>query len=656
MAVGSTNFAFPMPSQGANPWTNEFYTLINAVDAKMLTTVPPVGKTIKWGLAAHYVQAQETGTALEYVGTHDRKDGAFKNLGIESVAAIPPAVGNQFAGRAVYNADKLWVCRDIAAGGKYTPLVRPILVVGPDTKEAEYTSIQTALSALPAAGGTVFVKAGTYALAAALVVPAKARLVGEGRGTSIDYSAVAEAYGCLVADVAGVTISDIQWVGGAGKNGIRLRGDNDQNLQECRIERCRFSNGVNAIEIKKDGGGVARQVRRIRISDCDFAGAGGVSASGIYSEAVIQDLWIGRCHFSGWGEVDAKHAIHIVGAANAWRLTVQDCHFEDNGAQAGAEEADVYVDDVDEVVVSGILSKSSGGPGISLKTLNRLSMSDCVVRSPAGAGFVLDGVVDGSVSGCHVSGSTDDGWQVLNSSKVRFAGCSADSAAGASRGFELGAANAYLVFEGCTSRGSGGDDLNLAAGTTNCRLGFRLSKAAGGAVDKSNGEARTHGVPIEGFAVVTGAGSFTEVGALGRAGLKMTNAAETAVAGSWIVPARAIPGGNIDFHVMFAGEVAPVGAADDVSFTVNAIQWVPGGTVVDDAGATADAANQAVTAAKKTERSAAMVLGIGGMTGGGKVAVRLHRLNIAEAVPYPNDIYVLALEAVVREWDVEVIA
>lgn len=656
MAVGSTNFAFPMPSQGTNPWTNEFYALINAVDAKMLTLVPPVGKTIKWGLAAHHVQAQETGVALEYVGTHDRKDGAFKNLGIESVAAIPPAVGNQFAGRTVYNADKMWVCRDAAGGGKYTPLTRPTLVVGPDTKEAEYTSIQTALSALPAAGGTVFVKAGTYALAAALVVPAKARLVGEGRGTSIDYSGVAEAYGCLVADVAGVTISDIQWAGGAGKNGIRLRGDNDQNLQECRIERCRFTNGVNAVEIMKDGGGVARQVRRIRISDCDFAGVGGVSASGIYSEAVIQDLWIGRCHFSGWGEVNLKHAIHIVGAASAWRLTVADCHFEDNGAQAGAEEADVYVEDVDEVVVSGVMSKSSGGPGISLKTLNRLSMSDCVVRSPAGAGFVLDAVVDGSVSGCHVSGSTDDGWQILNSSKVRFAGCSADSAAGASRGFELGAANAYLVFEGCMSRGSGGDDLNLAAGTTNCRLGFRLSKVPGGTIDKTNGRKVSKYIPFDAWKNTVGAAVYTTVGATAWAGWAFDPVAAETVAGSWEVPTDILPQSDIDLRAWYVGADGAPGAGDDVAIRTVVADVEAGVTKITDADVTKDVVGQAVTVQNQVERSAAMTFVAANWGAAGRVLlIQLSRQPGLDD-QYAVDVHVVALEAEVTVWDGEVVA
>ena len=649
----STNFAFPIPAQGADPWFNAFTTLIEDIDVKVLTLKPPkAATTLKWGLTdgGHYLQAAFGGTAIEYIGTHDRKGGSFANFGFESQGAIPPAAGAHFLGRSVLNASKLWVCRDATGGSElYTPLTRAVVTVGTAAK-AEYATLTAALADpdMTGLGGTVLVMPGTYTVSD-LAIPSNVEIVGLGEDVVINYS-TAGTYGLVLSDKRNIRLSGLKFVGGAGKNAIRLQGTVDNATEDVVIERCHFSNGVNAIV--SDGAFVQS---RHRIVDCRFSGTDAVSGSAIAITSKIRDLHIRGCWFDNWGEAGAdQRTVSIVGAATSRQVHLSDLSFESNGQLAGVAEDDLYIDNVDDLIISGITSRVAGGIGMVIKDCTRVVVSDCLFFGSKDAGVELDGVVDASLSNIVVDSTLDDGWRTLNAcSKVRFVGCSSNSAG--AMGFDLDGGS-YLEFEGCTARGSGGDDLNVAIAVTNSRFGFVLSKAAAGTFAASNGEKRSYMVPIGGFAGVVGAPAYEDTGD-NRAGWKLVNGVEGSIAGQWVVPHAILPGSPIDFRALYAGLVNPAGGNDDVSFEVNVLGIETGAAKLDDIGSVATKFDQAINAnAKVIERSAVMqILSAAWGAADRGLAIRVGRKG-AETNAYPNDAYLMGLEAEVIETAIQVIA
>lgn len=87
----------------------------------------------------------------------------------------------------------------------------------------DYTDIQSAINALPASGGVVYVKEGTYTLSSKITIDKKLTLIGSGNGTKIEWSGTGEAI-LTSGNAKNVHISDISIVlSGTSENcGIKV--------------------------------------------------------------------------------------------------------------------------------------------------------------------------------------------------------------------------------------------------------------------------------------------------------------------------------------------------------------------------------------------------------------------------------------------------
>lgn len=659
MAVGSTNYVWQMPSQGTDPWANEFYTMVNAIDAKMLANEPPDGKTLKWGLITdgHYFEAvdNEPGTAVGYVGTHDRKDGSFKNLGFEAQGAIPPAAGNHFVGRAVLNSNKLWVCRDAAGGSeKYTPVTRPTLVVGPSA-EAEYTTIAAAISDVPAAGATILVLPGSYVLVSEVVVPDKTHIIGLGRGVNVDCSGSTENIAFRITDVGEVTIAGMTITGDSATSSIKITATDDFSVHDITIEDVTFVDGAKAVEMS-----TAFVHTRVCIRNCFFKGVAVSSGTAIDVSSKIRDFRLEDSSFTFWGQAADKRVVQIVGGATSRQAHIRGLSFDTNGAVAGVDEDDLYIEKVDDLVVAEIASRSCGGTALIIKDSNRVVVSGVIIDSPADAGVELDAITDSSLSNVSVDNASDDGWRTLNAcSKVRFVNCSSNGAMAA--GFDLDGGS-YLSFEGCTSRGSAANqDLNVAAAVTNSRFGMALQTSPSGTFAASNGRKKTYPINILGWNAVSGGNpTLDEIGDPGGVGegwsaWAFDKGAREAISGMWAVPDGIMPGSDITMYVLYAGVDAVPGAGDivDIELAVKGVE--PGTTTVDNAPDIKLIDNAGVGVQGQVERVAAPVVTSASWGAAGRnLLLRIAR-GITAGQKYAADLHILGLEAQVLETDIQVI-
>lgn len=149
----------------------------------------------------------------------------------------------------------------------------------------DYPTIQAAIDALPAAGGTVFIPAGTYSLTATLYTPCDrpCHLLGEGAAESL-------AGGAIPGTV-------LQWSANVGM--LRLRGDHS-SVRRLVLEN--VSNGVAAAE--NEGYGIAVGRRAVEDahphpgsprSGTEYERANRTPAHGY----VIEDVHVARA--PGWG-------------------------------------------------------------------------------------------------------------------------------------------------------------------------------------------------------------------------------------------------------------------------------------------------------------------------------------------------------------------
>jgi hypothetical protein len=652
MSVGSTNYAFQMPSQGQDPWANQFYTMVNAIDAKLLANEPPDGTTLKWGLVTdgHYIEAVDLqpGTALGYNGTHDRKNGSFKNLALEVVGAIPPAGANDFDGRAVFK-DLPWFCRD-GAGNDYTPLTRPTLVVGP-IDQAEYTTLAAAVAAAPASGGcTILVMPGTYTLAAEVVVPGRTSIIGLGRGVNVDCSGSAENVAFRITDKSEITIANMTITGDAATAGVKITATDDVSVFDIMIEGITFIDGLKAVELS-----TAFVHKRVTIRNCRFSGVATGSSSAIDVSSKIQDFRLESCWFETWGEVAGKRVVQIVGGATSRQAHIRDLTFETNNGVGGVAEDDLYIENVDDLFVSGITSRDGGGDGLTIKDSTRVIVSDCMLQNPAGDGVVLDGVVEGSLSNVAVASAGVDGWKTTGGcSKIRFDNCSDDSAG--ANGFNL-ATSGYLTFSNCTSRGSTVNDLNVAADVQHSRFDMTLSKAAAGAFHDSNGREVSISVPLEGWLLTEGAPAFEEIGVTNYVGWAFSNAAKETISGAWVVPADIMNDSDISFDVLFVGSNAAVVAGDVADFEMEMLTTLAGTTLVTDAPVVKVIDGTGVGTQHQVEKASLAVFtqaawGVAGRP----TMVRLSRTVVGGGQQYGGDVHIVGLVARIMVTGIEVVS
>lgn len=141
--------------------------------------------------------------------------------------------------------------------GSFASRVVATAVVATDGT-GDFTDIQAAIDSLPAGGGVVYIKEGTYAITGALDIRTdNISIIGAGRSTSIETSGNIQCMSIMTAasgNLTGIVISDLSITGsGSGGNneGIFIRGTKS-TLRNLWVESC-GDDGINWVA--GDGGG-----------------------------------------------------------------------------------------------------------------------------------------------------------------------------------------------------------------------------------------------------------------------------------------------------------------------------------------------------------------------------------------------------------------
>jgi len=142
--------------------------------------------------------------------------------------------------------------------GSYASRVVATKVVATDGT-GDFTDIQAGINALPATGGGVYIKEGTYVITSNITFPnSNISLIGCGKSTKIQYTFV--GFGMNINGVNGIRIQNLYLLGNnvGFQQGIRVFNSNETIVDHCWIEatgdtgigvsgnsnRCIFSNNI----------------------------------------------------------------------------------------------------------------------------------------------------------------------------------------------------------------------------------------------------------------------------------------------------------------------------------------------------------------------------------------------------------------------------
>ncbi len=125
----------------------------------------------------------------------------------------------------------------MGAGGFASRVVATAVVATDGT--GDFTDIQTAIDSLPAGGGVVYIKEGTYTISAKLTITSdNVSLFGAGKSTKIQCSSAVRMLECTNAN--NLTIKDIWFDGDGGAStgqfGIYLINSDDGIIQNCILD------------------------------------------------------------------------------------------------------------------------------------------------------------------------------------------------------------------------------------------------------------------------------------------------------------------------------------------------------------------------------------------------------------------------------------
>jgi parallel beta-helix repeat protein len=155
--------------------------------------------------------------------------------------------------------------------------------------KGDYTDIQSALNALPAGGGKILVKEGTYNIAATITIPiSNVAIIGSGYATEIKSTG---NFNVFYADTKSNLIFEKLQINGSGAPNNQNRGFNLTNCNYVYIKDCHIWNvGWNAIAISSGWD--------IWIVNNYISSLGG---NGIYLGGTASTIWILGNEISGNG-------------------------------------------------------------------------------------------------------------------------------------------------------------------------------------------------------------------------------------------------------------------------------------------------------------------------------------------------------------------
>lgn len=170
-------------------------------------------------------------------GDHDCEQHQHLNHVIENRTDWP---AGPVVGQVVYRSD---YTNFYGWNGTMWQSLTPVatIVVAADGT-GNYTDIQDGIDALPAGGGVVYIKEGTYIIAAALTIGVNnTSLIGAGKSTIIRTNAAVKS---LTANTkSGLSIDSIQFLKTAGQNAIEFT-----TVTDSLISRCWITGAENAIK------------------------------------------------------------------------------------------------------------------------------------------------------------------------------------------------------------------------------------------------------------------------------------------------------------------------------------------------------------------------------------------------------------------------
>ena len=177
-------------------------------------------------------------------------------------------------------------------GGVSKQKVATIIVAADGT--GDVTDIQTGIDLLPAGGGVVYIREGTYTITAAITIPNdNISLMGSGKSTKIQTTSDVAIFSAT--DKAGITFESFYLygagIGNAANYGIDILRCDDNRIEGLWIENC----GASGIRIHGTGGGAAT-CQRTFVSDCwiyDNFGHG-IENGGFSNNSIVHSCGIYR--------------------------------------------------------------------------------------------------------------------------------------------------------------------------------------------------------------------------------------------------------------------------------------------------------------------------------------------------------------------------
>lgn len=248
-------------------------------------------------------------------------------------------------------------------------------------------SLSAAIAALPALGGTIFVKAGTYTLGTAVAVTKTVRIVGEGIGSTIVNVTNAAGAGLVLSATTTFENLTIQAVAGAATNTIDV----------TAAITVGFSQAVFVGQVKLDN--ATASVRAYRAS---FTGVSvnpvflGDGTGSLINSEFISSLFTGNLIFlTSMSDVSisgaAVTAVVMVGTASAQSITdlrVTETKLTVSGgvlATTGTGDVDGVFFDNCRITVTALAAGSAVFSFVATGTSDRLQFTNLVVLITGGS-------------------------------------------------------------------------------------------------------------------------------------------------------------------------------------------------------------------------------------------------------------------------------
>lgn len=278
--------------------------------------------------------------------------------------------------------------------------VRDFNAKGDDSSD-DTAAFIAAIAAVPAAGGSVFVPAGTYRITAVLTLSARTNVsfFGEGMASVIKATTGAFTLFDLTGSCSDIAFDGLQLQGGGSTGSTAGIGISmGASVNRLRLRDCKFSGPT-------DGTGFNKSVylvgNSVWLDNCYFERAyAGSATTGYHVElAGADDVWMGGCEWHCQDSLGGQARNAIITTAASSRVRVHGPRI----LQASA--AGIDFSNCDESSVQGGHISSCGGAGVRLDLADHSAVNGTYIDACAYgvASFQVSAGVSGGCSSCTVN-------------------------------------------------------------------------------------------------------------------------------------------------------------------------------------------------------------------------------------------------------------